>query len=205
MTRRAASPPVAFVGLTGAVAAGKSEALAAFDRLGAQTLSSDAVVHELLASPEVAVALADRWGADAAPEGRVDRTRVAAIVFERPDELRWLERYLHPLVRERVTAWRASLPSDAELAVVEVPLLFETGMESAFDTTVCVVAQDDLRMARADERGTDSLEKRSARQLSQAEKASRAEFVVANDGSREELEARLGELIPKLRATAEPV
>ena len=110
---RAAPPPVPFIGLTGAVAAGKSEALAAFGRLGAETLSSDAIVHELLASEEVASALARRWGDEVAPGGSVDRARVGAIVFERPDELAWLEAHLHPLVGDRVSAWRRSLPASA--------------------------------------------------------------------------------------------
>lgn len=202
MTGGAAPPPAPFIGLTGAVAAGKSEALAAFERLGAETLSSDAVVHELLAGDEVVAALVARWGEEVAPGGSVDRARVGAIVFERADELRWLEGQLHPLVGRRVAAWRASLPAEARLAVVEVPLLFETGMESLFDATVCVVAGDALRAERAGERGTAALDERGARQLSQAEKAARATFVVANDGSREELEARLAALLPRLRARA---
>ena len=203
MTERAASPPVAFVGLTGAVAAGKSEALAAFERLGAQTLSSDAVVHELLASEVLAAAIAERWGEEAAPDGAVDRARVGAVVFSDPEELRWLESRLHPLVVERVASWRDSLPAGTEVAVVEVPLLFETGMESVFDATVCVVASDELRAARAGERGTEALKERSARQLSQAEKSARATFVARNDGSREELLAELKALWPRLRTKAE--
>ena len=119
----------AFIGLTGAVAAGKSEALAALERLGAATISSDALVHELLASPEVRRLLVERWGEEVAPEGRVDRARVGAIVFASADELTWLESVLHPRVGERLAAWRAALPDAHEVAVVEVPLLFETDME----------------------------------------------------------------------------
>ena len=198
MTPRAASPPVPLVGLTGSVAAGKSEALAAFGRLGAETLSSDAIVHDLLASPEVAERLAARWGPEVAPGGQIDRARVGAIVFEGPDELAWLERELHPLVAEEMARWRAGLPADATVAVVEIPLLFETGLDDAFDATVAIVAEDATRAARAGERGTDRLAQRSARQLSQEEKASRATHVVHNDGTREELEAEFGRLIPRL-------
>jgi dephospho-CoA kinase len=189
---------VPFIGLTGAVAAGKSEALAAFERLGAETLSSDQVVHDLQGEPEVAAKLADRWGDQVAPDGRVDRARVGAIVFERPDELRWLEALLHPLVGQRVAAWRESLPAEATLAVVEVPLLFETGLQQAFDATIAVVAPDEVRAERAGTRRTEQLEARAGRQLSQEEKAARATHVVANDGSRADLEAALRDLIPKL-------
>jgi dephospho-CoA kinase len=200
VTSRAAAPPVPVVGLTGAVAAGKSEALAAFERLGAVTISSDQVVHDLLASPQLAERLAERWGAEVAPGGEVDRVKVGAIVFERPDELRWLESTLHPMVGERVATWRAQLPSEAPLAVVEVPLLFETEMESAFDATVAVVADEATRIERAGERGTELFEQRSARQLSQEEKAARATHVLENNGTREELEQAIGRLIPQLAA-----
>jgi dephospho-CoA kinase len=194
------SPPS--VGLTGGVAAGKSEALAAFSRLGAATLSTDALVHDLLASPEVREQLVERWGERVLSEGEVDRRRVGAIVFERPDELAWLEALLHPLVGERVVEWRRALPPDTPLAVVEVPLLFETGMEALFDATVCVVADDSTRAARAGARGTQLLEGRSDRQLTQEEKAARATHVIRNDGSLAELEDGVAGLMAELVALA---
>ena len=186
------------MGLTGAVASGKSEALAAFARLGAATLSSDAVVHDLLGSQEVRERLVERWGEPVLADGGVDRGRVGAIVFERPDELAWLESILHPLVGGRVAEWLQSLPADTTLAVVEVPLLFETGMEAAFDATVCVVADDSTRAARARDRGTRLLDGRSGRQLSQEEKAARATHVIPNDGSLVELEEQVARLVPEL-------
>jgi dephospho-CoA kinase len=191
-----------FVGLTGAVAAGKSSALAALERLGAHTLSSDEVVHELLATERVRDLLVGRWGAEIAPDGEVDRARVGAIVFERPEELAWLEDTLHPLVGEYVDAWREELPPGAALAVIEVPLLFEAGMEGMFDATICVVAPDAERAERAAARGTAALGRRTARQLSQEEKSARATYVVRNDDSLESLEADLARLVPELAARA---
>ena len=195
------APPV-FVGLTGAVAAGKSEALAAFARLGAATLSTDAVTHGLLGTAEVRERLVERWGEAVLADGQVERGTVGEIVFERPDELAWLESVLHPLVGARIVEWRRLLPAGTSLAVVEVPLLFETGMEGSFDATVCVVADDSIRAARAGDRGTELLEGRSSRQLSQDEKAARATHVISNDGSLAELEERLGRLMPELAALA---
>lgn len=192
-----------FIGLTGAIAAGKSEALAALGRLGAATLSSDAVVHELLSSERVRELLVERWGAEVAPGGEVDRARVGAIVFDQPDELAWLESALHPLVGERIAAWRASLPDDVPLAVVEIPLLFETGLESSFDATIAIVAEHATRVERAGERGTDALEGRAARQLSQDEKAARATYVVHNDGAVADLEAALEALLAEIVARGE--
>jgi dephospho-CoA kinase len=193
-----ASPSVPFIGLTGAIAAGKSEALGAFARLGAATLSTDELAHDLLDDAEMRTRLAERWGDEVVVNGRVDRDRVGEIVFGSPEELAWLESVLHPLVGLRVAEWRSELPPDTALAVVEVPLLFEAGLEGAFDATVCVIAADGTRARRAGERGTELLEGRSDRQLSQDEKAARATHVIRNDGSLEELERRLELLLPAL-------
>jgi len=186
------------LGLTGGIAAGKSEALAAFGRLGAATLSSDAVVHELLESEQLRERLVERWGAEVAPDGAVDRARIGQIVFADPEQLAWLESQIHPLVAERMAEWLASLPAETELAVVEVPLLFEGGRESVFDATVAVVAAEEVRRARAEARGHALVDEREARQLTQDEKAARADHVVANDGSIEDLERALSALIDKL-------
>jgi dephospho-CoA kinase len=188
----------AFIGLTGAVAAGKSEALAAFGRLGAATLSSDEITHELLDDPAVRARLVDRWGARVVTDDQLARDRVGEIVFARPEELAWLESVLHPLVGRRVASWRLKLAPETPLAVVEVPLLFEAGLEAAFDATVCVVAADPTRVERAGARGTELLEGRSDRQLSQEEKAARATHVIRNDGSLVELEQRVARLMPAL-------
>jgi dephospho-CoA kinase len=187
------------IGLTGGIAAGKSEALAAFERLGAATISSDAVVHELLETEPLLPRLIERWGADVAPGGQVDRNRIGSIVFADAAELRWLEAQIHPLVGERIGSWLAALTGDADVAVVEVPLLFETGMEGVFDTTVAVIATDEVRSERAQARGHALVDEREARQLAQAEKASRAAHVVQNDGSVDDLERELSALVEKLK------
>ena len=187
------------IGLTGGIAAGKSEALAAFERLGAATISSDAVVHELLDSEPLLGRLTERWGVEIAPGGRVDRSKVGEIVFADPEQLKWLEAQIHPLVGERIGNWLDSLDDEVEVAVVEVPLLFESEMEPVFDTTVAVVTSDEVRRARAEARGHTLVGEREARQLGQEEKAARAEHVIENDGSLEELERRLSALIAKLR------
>ncbi len=188
------------IGLTGGIAAGKSEALAAFERLGAATISSDAVVHELLETEPLLPRLVERWGRKVAPAGKVDRDRIGSIVFADADELKWLEGQIHPLVGERVGTWLRSLPEGADVAVVEVPLLFEAGMDGTFDTTVAVIASDEIRRERAQARGHALVDEREARQLPQAEKASRAAHVVRNDGSVEDLERELSALVERLRA-----
>jgi dephospho-CoA kinase len=186
------------IGLTGGIAAGKSEALAAFERLGAATISSDAVVHELLDAEPLLGRLKGRWGNEVAPEGRVDRTKIGEIVFADPEQLKWLEDQIHPLVGERIGSWLAALGDDVSVAVVEVPLLFEGEMAPVFDTTVAVVTADEVRRARAEARGHALVGEREARQLSQEEKAAHAEHVIENDGTLEDLERRLSALLAKL-------
>jgi dephospho-CoA kinase len=190
-------PPI-FVGLTGGIGAGKSEALAAFARAGAATLASDRVVHELLQTGEMRDRLVERWGGDVAPRGEIDRGRVGEIVFRDPEELAWLEAELHPPVGKRIAEWREALPGDTQLAVVEVPLLFETGMEKAFDVVVCVVAEDALRERRLGGLGLAGLEGRTGRQLSQGEKAARATHVISNDATLADLQARIADLVVEL-------
>lgn len=195
---------VPFVGLTGGLGAGKSEALRALGELGAATLSSDAVVHELLATDEVRDLVVERLGPEVAPDGTLDRSRIASRVFA-DDELRiWLEGLLWPRVRVRVDEWRASVDATDPppiAAVVEVPLLFEGGLEAMYDHTIAVIADEDVRQRRAAARGHAAVESRTGRQLSQAEKAQRADFVVRNDGSVGELKAVLSSLLATLGTT----
>jgi dephospho-CoA kinase len=194
---------VPFVGLTGGIGSGKSTALDALAELGAATLSADAVVHELLGGDEVRAALVARFGAEVLDAGgAVDRTAVAAQVFERAEDRAWLEELLWPRVGGRMIEWRAEVDAQdppPAVAVVEVPLLFESGMESAFDTTIAVVADEPLRAERADARGHTAVAERAARQLSQDEKAARAGHVVRNDGTREELKAELSRVLATIQ------
>lgn len=190
---------VPFVGLTGGIGAGKSTALEALRELGAETLSADAVVHELLGSSEIRDVISRRLGAGVlASDGSVDRAAVAAHVFESPDDRAWLEGVLWPRVGARIAEWKAELDARETppvAAIVEVPLLFEAGMESVFDLTIAVVADEDVRSARAEARGHTAVAERSARQLGQEEKAKRADYAVRNDGSREELKAELSRVL----------
>lgn len=190
------------IGLTGGVAAGKSEALAAFGRLGAATVSADELVHDLLDREPLRTEIEGRWGPETVVDGRVDRHAVGSRVFEDPEELSWLESKVHPLVREEIASWVSRAGSG--VAVVEVPLLFEGEFHGRFDATVAIVADEDVRRGRAEARGQAGLEGREARQLSQEEKAGMADHVVANDGTVEELESALRDLLSELGAELPP-
>lgn len=192
---------VPFVGLTGGLGAGKSTALAVLERLGAATLSTDAVVHELYGSPEVRDAVVARWGQRIAPGGIVDRSAIATHVFAHPGERAWLEGELWPRVGARVAAWREEVdarePTPAA-AVVETPLMFEAGMEGIYDATIAVVADEQVRAGRVGTRRHVAADERAARQLTQEEKARRATYTITNSGTVEELERKLSAVLARL-------
>ncbi len=193
---------VPFVGLTGGLGAGKSTALAALQRLGAVTLSTDAVVHELYADDaRVRDAVVERWGPEVLQNGHVDRAAIARHAFAEPGDRAWLEGLLWPLVAEKVVAFRESaMTADPQprAAVVETPLLFEAGMDGAYDATIAVIADEEVRAARAAARGHEAVDERAARQLTQEEKAARATYVIANSGTFEDLERSLSVVLEKL-------
>jgi dephospho-CoA kinase len=195
---------VPFVGLTGGLGSGKSTALAALGRLGAATISTDAVVHELYESDEVLDAIRERWGDEViAADGSADRGAIARHVFATPAEREWLEQLLWPLVGARVWAFRVEQESAdpaPKAAVVETPLLFEAGMHEMYDATIAVIADESVRAARAAARGHEAVDERAARQLTQDEKAQRATFAVHNDGTEADLEATLSSVLGKLTA-----
>jgi dephospho-CoA kinase len=181
------------VALTGGIAAGKSEALQAFARHGAATISSDDVVHGLYRDDaELQAALRDRWGDDVFSDGEVDRAAIGRIVFSDRNELAWLEGELHPRVRAATADWLAR--QTADVAVAEIPLLFETGGESRFDKVVVVTAPADVRAERRGE-----LADREARLVPEEEKVRRADFAYVNDGTLEELDAFVADVLEEVR------
>jgi dephospho-CoA kinase len=111
--------------------------------------------------------------------GTTDRAEIAARVFADPGELAWLESLLHPRVRERYAEWLAGLGDDVDVAVVEIPLLYETGGETMFDAVVVVTAPEELRRSRAGERVAE----RSRRLIPDEEKVARADYAYVNDSS----------------------
>ena len=182
------SRPLA-VAITGGIGAGKSEALTAFARHGAATVSSDEIVHHLLRREEVRQAVVAEVGTGVVGlDGEIDRRALATVVFNDRDALRWLEELLHPLVAAEYMRWRedlAELPNPPQVAVTEVPLLFESGGETRFDKVVVITAPSKLRRARSEV----AMDDREARLIPDAEKVERADFSFKNTGSLEELDA----------------
>jgi dephospho-CoA kinase len=189
------------VGLTGGMGAGKSTALAALARQGAEVLSTDEVVHELYQGDGLREAVVKRWGQGVAPRGAVDRAAIAERAFGSQEDRIWLEQLLWPQVGQRIVAWVEKMRmrrAPPRAAVIEVPLLFESGTDGICDVTVVVIADQGLIDQRTSDRAHAAVAERQARQLSQEEKAQRATFVVTNDGTVEDLERQLSAVLEKL-------
>jgi dephospho-CoA kinase len=187
------------VAITGGIGAGKSTALESFRRHGAATVSSDEIVHHLLATdPEVKRALVERFGEDILGEdGAPDRERIAFKVFRDRAALDFLEKLLHPLVSREYMTWREQLgrlPSPPQVCVTEVPLLYEVGAETRFDKVVVITAPRKLREARRGRAADD----RESRLLPDREKAKRADFSYVNTGTPLELDAWVAEVMATL-------
>jgi dephospho-CoA kinase len=199
-TPRKPGKPLA-VAITGGIGAGKSAALAAFARHGAAVVSSDEIVHRLLAEDaEVQQALRERFGERVfGADGTVSRAAVAQIVFADRGQLTWLEALLHPRVVREYMEWRealAGLPDPPALCVTEVPLLYEVGGEKRFDVVVAITAPADLR----ERRSKVPLAERSQRLIPDEEKLRRADFSYVNDGSLEQLDAFVANVVAQLTA-----
>jgi dephospho-CoA kinase len=185
------------VAVTGGIAAGKSEALAAFARHGALVSSSDELVHRLYREDAgLKDELRARWGDGVFAGGEIDRAAVGRIVFSNRAELAWLEGVLHPRVRRLYETWLDELrrsPDPPALAVAEIPLLYEAGGETRFDKVVVVTAPEHVREAR---RGT--VDDRESRLIPDEEKVRRADYAFVNDGTLEELDAFVAGVVEEL-------
>jgi dephospho-CoA kinase len=196
------SRPLA-VAITGGIGAGKSTALESFRRHGAATVSSDEIVHHLLATdPEVKRTLVERLGEEILGEdGAPDRERIALRVFRDRDALDFLEKLLHPLVSREYMTWREQLgrlPNPPDVCVTEVPLLYEVGAEKRFDKVVVITAPSKLREARRGGRTDD----RESRLIPDREKAKRADFTYVNTGTPEQLDAWVAGVLATLSEQA---
>ena len=192
--------PIA-VAITGGIGAGKSEALASFRRHGAATVSSDEIVHRLLRDdPVVGKTLVERFGDGILDEaGQIDRSAIAEIVFADREALDWLESLLHPLVVQEYLEWReqlAALPNPPPLTATEVPLLYEVGGQDRFDAVVVVTAAPKVRAGRTE---VDA-DEREPRLLPDTVKVAQADFAYVNEGSLDELDAFVGEVMEELTA-----
>lgn len=189
-------------GITGGIGCGKSTVARALEQRGLRRLDSDQIVREeILTDPEVRAVIQARHGdAVMTPAGEVDRAALAARVFPHDEERRWLEELTHPRV---FAAWRRAFAAAPEQGwAVEVPLLFEKGLENWFDFTVCVACSEPLQLARLEQRGLPRAlaGQRISKQLPLARKIELSDFVLWNEGSPAFLTAQVDRLADALAA-----
>lgn len=188
------------VGLTGGMGCGKSTAAALFAECGFQRLDADQVVRdELLTSAEVERLVREKFGDEVFTlAGRIDRTALGARVFADDEALQWLEGVLHPRLQARWDEIYAA--TRGARFIVEVPLLFEKGLQNRFDFTVCVTTSSELQLRRLEQRGVPPgiARQRLAKQLPLAQKRELADFVLLNDGNLEFLREQVRELARRI-------
>ncbi len=173
------------VGLTGLWGSGKTTVLKMFQDLGAAVLDLDDVVHQLLQEPVIVERLCRVFGPEIAPEGRIHPKALARKAFESEKQKEALERIIHPEVFKQMIQF---LDTTSGVAVVEVPLLFETSSEKYFDRTIVVTAREDTRRHRLLQKGysPEEISQRLRYQLPEEEKLRRAHYVIDNSGPLEE-------------------
>jgi dephospho-CoA kinase len=188
------------IGLTGGIGCGKTAAAACFGRQGFHVICADRLAHAALLDPALVREIQGRWGDDVLLEnGMPDRELIAERVFSEPSELRWLESRIHPRIRRE---WQEAMKDTSCDWVVDLPLLFEKGWQGDFDLTVALVSQPQLQVQRLLDRGWTraQIQARLAAQLPMEEKARRADHVLTNDGTLEQLEAKVVALVAQIRS-----
>jgi len=188
------------IAITGGIGSGKSIVCQWFNDQGIPVISADTLGHEALESPEVLKKLTEEFGESIILNGNIDRHVLGNIVFDDADKTARLNTITHPYIISRI---KEMLESQKEtLAVFEIPLLFEAGLENLFDKIVIVWANENVRVERLKMRRGMNERKISlimAKQYSQEAAKDRADYVIVNNDSLEDLEKKLGELYATLK------
>ena len=179
------------VGLTGLIGSGKSTALGMFKECGAFVISADEIVDQLLTSQQYYSIILTRYPEVGDPHNKIDRKALARVIFSNKRAKRFIEDVIHPKVASHIVEEIKKTATEA--VVVEVPLLFEVGIESAFDLTVCVVAQESKIIYRLRKRGLGmkDIRVRMNNQISHIFKVNMSDVVVVNNDSIEDLRERI--------------
>ncbi len=189
------------VGLTGSIGMGKSTVATRLRALGIGVCDADAEVHRLYEGPAVAAIEAAFPGTTAG--GKVDRQKLGLAVLDKPDEIKRLEAIVHPLVLAAERAFlRRQAAKDAAMAVLEIPLLLETGGDARVDVVIVCSAPPKAQRERVMQRlgmSPEKLEQILARQMSDAEKRKRADFVVETGGTFAETDAQVDKIVESLK------
>ncbi|SDZ92494.1 dephospho-CoA kinase [Microbulbifer marinus] len=194
------------IGLTGGIGSGKSAAADCFRALGIHVVDADWAARVVVQPGQPALAkIAEHFGADVLlGNGELDRARLRGLVFDNADERNWLEALLHPLIREEIL--RALAASQSAYAILESPLLIESGQYKLVDRVCVIDVPEALQIERAgarDRNDPEQIRKIMAAQLPRAERLQRADDVLDNSGDLSSLEAQVASLHQKYLQLAE--
>lgn len=187
------------LGLTGSIGMGKSTTAKMFAEQGCAVWDADAAVHELYAKGGAGVEAIGALFPNAIRENAVSRDALKEIIGQTPEALRQIEQIVHPLVGQHRADFVANAQSD--IAVFDIPLLFETGGNAAMDAVVCVTAPAEIQKERVMARGTMTQEQFDhilSKQMPDAEKRERADYVVVTD-SLENAQKQVQLIVTKIR------
>jgi dephospho-CoA kinase len=194
------------VALTGGLACGKSLAGAILAEAGVPVCDADDLAHELMRpGGKTYRPIVETFGREILDaQGRIDRGRLARLVFADAGQREKLNAIVHPHVQRRWRAWLAARPSACDLAVVIIPLLFEIGDEKAWDVVICVTARPEIQQQRLRDRGLSEAEvqARLAAQWPVAAKAARSDYVIENNDTRDEFARTVRETLARVRNEA---
>lgn len=196
------------VGLTGSIGTGKSTVSQIFKKLGAYVIDADKVVHKLLENEKVKREIAEVFGKEVFDtSGKIDKKKLAKIVFNAPEMKKKLEKILHPKVRQEIENFIKEVYKRDKNAVIiaEIPLLIETGLYKNYDKIIVVYAPKDLQIKRLLSKGFSKEEalSRINSQIDIEEKLKYADIVIENTGSLEELEEKVKKVYEQLKQEAE--
>ena len=183
------------IGISGGVASGKSTVTRILASIGAYVIDADVIGHDALKGHDVKRRIVSKWGAGVLDDrGEIDRKRLSTIVFSTPEKRKDLEAIVHPIILDRIREEiRLATAQGSDVIVLDAPLLYESGLDAICDGVLFVDVDEGTRAARACERGWTN-EERTARerhQMNTEEKRTRADWIVHNSGSLEELEGRI--------------
>ena len=193
------------VALTGGIATGKSYVARRLRESGVPVVDADVLAREAVApdTPGLAAVVA-RFGSQVlTPAGDLDRARLGDIVFRDGNARHDLEAIIHPIVRRRIDEFFERLALETPVAIADIPLLYETGRDRAFDEVIVVACAPETQLARImarDALARDAAERRIAAQLPIEEKVRRADHVIRTDGSHAETDVQVARVLEALRA-----
>jgi len=190
------------LGITGSFGSGKSTVAGMFGEAGAVLVDADEIARRVV-QPNTPIMgeLADAFGSDIiTDDNRLDRQRLADIVFGDPQKTSWLNAIIHPEVRKEILHRMEEVDESVSMLVLDIPLLFESGMQDIMDGIAVVVTEEERRFERLVARGIgpSEVERRLEHQMPQSEKVRQADFVIDNAGSIENTHLQVKNLVQSL-------